>query len=138
MRLWGEAMSESNREYEIDKIQMRITSVRPHATNKVTEHPVESGSVISDMLVRMPVKLSVRGLVAKREIRQLISAQESWQELFTVRTPDRTYKDLAVSGISYSKTSDKWDMVEAEVDFTQIRFTKTAATTSSPDDASSR
>lgn len=49
----------------IELIQIDVTSSEEHGfSSKVTEHPVEDGSVISDHLVKSPKRLSLTGIVS--------------------------------------------------------------------------
>lgn len=109
------------------------------------EYPVETGFVISDSIVLKPQVLSMTLFLtdtpvtwrqrfgsSKGRIRDVIKRLEDIyfsRELVTVVTSERTYSNMAITGITFAKSADTGYAREIPISFKEVRVTKSTTVT---------
>lgn len=109
------------------------------------EYPIETGFVVSDSVILKPQVLSMTLFLTDTPIswrRRLGSGQGRIQhvidrleeayfkrELVTVVTSDKTYTNMAITGITIAKSAEMGYAIEIPITFKEVRVTKSATTT---------
>lgn len=114
-------------------------------TADTPEYPIETGFVVSDSVILKPQVLSMTLFLTDTPIswrRRLGSGQGRVQyvidrleeayfkrELVTVVTSDKTYTNMAITGITIAKSAETGYAREIPITFKEVRVTKSATTT---------
>lgn len=114
-------------------------------TADTPEYPIETGFVISDSIILKPQVLNMtlyltdtpvtwRGRFGNTSgrVRDVIKRLEEIyfsREMVTVVTTEKTYKNMAITGITISKSSETGYAREIPISFKGIRVTQSATTT---------
>lgn len=94
-------------------------NVNPQA--KTADHPVESGSEISDNKVILPVEIELYVFVTDyRNTYQKINAAFIGQDLLTVQTRTGTYENMTITGIPHEETPEMFNVVTMAISLKQI------------------
>ena len=113
-------------------------------TSKVTQYPIESGSVISDHVINNPVTVSIHGVVTNNTIRDedeqeevrigderkvgeaydfLISIRDS-KEPITILTGLSNYQDMVLTSLSIPRSRSTGEVLEFTAEFTQVKIVR--------------
>lgn len=101
-------------------------------SSRVTEFPVENGTVISDYVINDPVKISITGIVSDSPIRflslfnrssdafnRLVRIHEQ-KEIITVVTGIKIYQNMVMTALSVPRDVDTGQSLSFAMDFQQI------------------
>lgn len=111
-------------------------------TVKITDHPVEVGSPISDHIEDQPDEVTLRVMFsdappndpasfpdrARRMYGELVRLMQS-HDTFQLVTGLDLYEDMAIESITVKRTSKTGYVVEADVSFRQLRIAQQLAVT---------
>lgn len=112
-----------------------------HDEMTVTDHPVESGAMISDHAFARPVEIEMRcawsNATGRSEgyvqmiYQQVLDLQKD-REPFTVYTPKRVYKNMLITGVSITTDQKSEYALNAQLRLREIIITNTEMTTGTP------
>lgn len=124
--IWGVFDTDGNQVFDVDS----VIDLNYDNQSKISNFPTEKGAFVSYNKVANPyrcrVRLSVGGSSARIDafITKLDEVQADLK-LYNVVTPERTYTDVNLEKVSYSRSKDHGaNMITADMDFVQIRQVK--------------
>lgn len=94
-------------------------------TSKVMEHPIETGAVITDHMVVMPVEIQLSLMLGAADFR---SVYEQISQIFlngtllTVQGRTKTFENLIISDMPHDEEPDLFDIVAVAVKLKQVQF----------------
>ena len=114
-----------------------VISMNHSQSSRITEFPVESGSVITDHIQSQPNRVTVRGMIGSLFAVGSYKSEQvpnAWQalrksrekgELFTFATDLQIYENMAIASVRTPRTkhTGRTSMV-FELDLKEIRFSK--------------
>lgn len=119
--------------FRVDIVRSREITMQ----QDVTQHPVETGFVISDHIVNKPIGLTMTVGVSslpitwsmingkgKSKFNDGFAALETIRnnkETVTIVTPDKVYKDFVLTNIRWSKTDESLSVIWVDLNFIHIQ-----------------
>ena len=109
-------------------------SVRPEA--RLMDHPLETGQIITDYKVILPLEIEYRVVLPSPYTRDLY--EEIWNlwqnsELLTVQTKARNYTNMVIASPPHEEKTDYFDALPMTIRFRQAQLVQ-AVTTYAPAD----
>lgn len=98
---------------------------------KVMEHPIETGQVISDYKVDMPIEVYLSVIVTARyyrDVYQEILALKKTAELLSIQTRATIYNDMIISDMPHEETTELYDTLTIALKFRQVQIAKVTTT----------
>lgn len=93
-------------------------SIQPNA--KVMEHPVESGGVVTDWRVILPIEITLTMFLAGEDYQSVYKTIESMfagTTLVTIQTKSGVYPNMLLAGMPHEETPDEYDMLAVGLRF---------------------
>jgi len=105
-----------------------VESARPMRASvqeysRAMEHPVESGGVVTDWAVIMPVEIALTVFCASEDYRATYqSIKTLWltRQFLTVQTKTDTYSNMLLVGMPHEEDADQYDMVAMQLRFKEV------------------
>lgn len=94
-------------------------------SSKVMEHPVETGSVITDHKIELPVAIEISFVVPSsqyRSVYQQIKQLRRDGTLLTVQTRTGSYGNMLITDIPHDEDPEMFDVLPISIKFTQVQF----------------
>jgi hypothetical protein len=105
--------------------ESRPVALSVSETSKNMEHPLETGAVITDHRIVLPVaidlSLIMNGAVYRNQYRELRQAFIAG-ELFTVSTKTGNYANMIITDIPHEETPDMADTIAVAVKMLEVKF----------------
>lgn len=107
------------------------------AANTVTEYPIESGSVVSDHVIRKPDTLSITGLISATPVEggdQVDKINSAYEKLLEIRnnrlpvyvsTPLHYYYNMILETLTVPRDAKTGSVFEFTAVFREIKFSTT-------------
>jgi hypothetical protein len=108
----------------------------PRPSARLMDHPLETGQIVSDYKVILPVELQMELILPSPFSRDLYA--EIWQlwqqsELLTVQTKASSYPNMIIAEIPHEETPEKYDALPMTIRFRQVQVV-TSVTSYAPAD----
>lgn len=101
----------------------QISKVQVRETSKTMEHPIESGTVISDYKVINPVSIILNIYLTKKNynsVYQSLLTHFKKSTLLLIQTNARIYKDMIISDMPHSETPEHFDSIILSLNLKQV------------------
>lgn len=107
---------------------------------KVMEHPIETGAVITDHIVTLPVEVELSVLLTPGTYQDTYKAIRSYflsATLLVVQTRTGIYPNLLISGMPHEETPEQYDAISMTLNLREALFVAPAGgiTPASPSDS---
>lgn len=92
---------------------------------KVMEHPIETGAVITDHRIILPVEIELSMLLLSRSYQDTYKAIRSYYlngTLLVVQTRTGIYENQLISAIPHEETPEKYDVIALNLSLRQALF----------------
>ena len=92
---------------------------------KVMEHPLETGAVITDHRVILPVEIELSMLLSPRNYQDTYKAIRSYYEsstLLVIQTKTGIYENQLISGMPHEETTEQYDAISLTLTLRQALF----------------
>lgn len=103
-------------------------TVRP--TSKIMEHPLETGQIISDYKIILPVEITIPFVVNSiyyRDIYAQITNLFSISELLIVQTRASVYSNMVITELPDEERPDMFDVIMIELHMKQVLLVQTTS-----------
>lgn len=127
--------SKKYKKTKIDTIELDALISEDHKySSKVTDYPVEDGTIISDHIVNEPVKLMIQGIVSDTPINifaQFNRSIDAFNELVrihnerlvvTVVSGIKTYQNMAITSLDVPRNLKTGQSLTFNIELQQIKF----------------
>jgi len=129
----------------LDAVALDATIKRKYrTTSTITQHPIESGSNVSDHIHDNPDELQIDGIISNTPVSLLASAlspsraEDEYDKLLelktakqpiTIYTTRREYEDYVIASLDRTEYSAIGDSVEVSIGLQSVRLVESKATT---------
>lgn len=93
--------------------------------SKVMEHPIETGAIISDHRIVLPIEIELNVILNSSSYQDTYKAIRSYYlngTLLVVQTKTSIYEDMILSGIPHEETPDHYDVISLSLMLRQALF----------------
>lgn len=121
--VWGIFTQDSNSLFDLDS----LADLRYETGGRVSDFPIEKGGFVSYNKVSGPFRAKVRASVggSKDRIAAFINALDAAVKdtnLYNIVTPEKTYLNVNIEHVSYSRSSDRgFNLIFADITLKEIR-----------------
>lgn len=122
----------------------QIVKAAPVVASKTMEHPLESGAVVTDHRIILPVSIELSLLLVSSDytsVYQLIAKAYAAGDLFTVQTRVDTHRNLVIDKMPREESADVASGVTVALTFKEVKIvtsTFTQAKTKSAKDSKTK
>ena len=109
----------------------QISKVQVRETSKTMEHPIESGTVITDYKVINPVSIVLNIYLTKKNynsVYQSLLTNFKKSTLLLIQTNARIYKDMIIADMPHSETPEHFESIILSLNLKQVFTVKPIVT----------
>lgn len=128
--LIGDAVAVYDQNFRQVFSNARPLKVSPSPSNKLMQHPIETGATTTDHAVTLPVTIELSLIVMQPFLKstyEQIAQLSQKKTLLTVQTKAATYSNMAIQGTPHVEDGELFDAITIamkleQVLFSQVRF----------------
>lgn len=108
----------------------QIVKIDPRRTSKMMEHPIESGSIITDFKVINPTIINVSMMITSKNYKSVYASIENAYKNSTsliVQTNARVFKNIVISDMPHSEDPDHYNSLMMALSLKEVFTVSTKA-----------
>lgn len=99
---------------------------------KAMEHPIESGAVITDHVILMPIEIEIPMIVPSGSVQDMYQQINQYymnSTLLIVQTRSSVYVNQYIAEIPHDENNDQWDTIEITIKLKQAQVVNSQGVT---------
>jgi hypothetical protein len=116
--------------FDNDTFEQLFITARPMKANvtrqqKIMDHPIESGAIVSDFAIILPVEIELSMLLTGQQytaMYQEISTYFNTQQLVSIQTKATVFPNMMIQAMPHEETPEMFDVLPLALKFREVQM----------------